>query len=114
MIAQKPESASLGEYGRVVIDRTIFKAKNQTAGDPVAFRDLGYLTVSKALAIQCAQCKKAVHQAFHVAHAYLFGGQWNCLQCGGIGQQKRQHAKPEYSSFTMPSKPFVASKLIPT
>src|SRR5438067_881943 len=114
MIAQQPESASLGEYGPVVIDRTIFEAKDQTAVDPVAFSDLGYLTVSQALAVQGAQCKKAVHQAFHVAHAYLFSGQRNCLEWDGIGHEKRQYAKPQCPGFTMPSKPFVASKLIPT
>src|SRR5437879_4977551 len=97
MIAQKSESASLREYGRVVIDRTIFKAKNQTAGDPVTLRNLGHLTVGKALAIQSAQCKKAVYQALHVTHAYLFSGQRNCLEWGGTGQQDRQHSKPEMS-----------------
>jgi hypothetical protein len=61
MIAQKPESASLREYGRVVIDRTILKSKNQTAGDPVTLCDLGHLPVGKAPAVKSAQCKKAVH-----------------------------------------------------
>src|SRR5206468_12629904 len=79
MIVQNPESTSLREYGCVVIDRAIFKAKNQTAGDPVTLCDLGHLTIGKALAIQCAQGKKAMHQAFHVAHGYLVSSQRDCL-----------------------------------
>ena len=74
MIVQNPESASLREYSCVVIDRAIFKAKNQATGHPVTFCDLGHLTVGKALTIQGAECKKAMHQAFHVADRYLFRG----------------------------------------
>ena len=58
MIGQKPESTSLREYGRVVIDRTISKAKNQTARHPITLCDLGHFTVCKALAIKGAQCVK--------------------------------------------------------
>src|SRR5438874_9154789 len=97
MIVQNPESTSLREYGCVVIDRTIFKAKNQTAGDPVALCDLGHLTISKALAIQGAQREEAVHQAFHVAYGYLVGSQRDCLERCEAGQQDGQHAKPEMS-----------------
>ena len=74
MIAQKPESTSLREYGCVVIDRTIFKAKNQTARHPITLCDLCHFTVCKALAIKRAQCQKAMHQAFHVADVDLISG----------------------------------------
>src|SRR6266404_3631460 len=97
MIAQNPESASLREYGCVAIDRTIFKAKSQAAGDPATLCDLGHLTIGKALAIQCAQGKKAMHQAFHVAHRYLFSCQRDCLERCEAGQHDGQHAKPEMS-----------------
>src|SRR5881628_2591489 len=97
MIAQKPESASLREYGRVVIDRTILKAKNQTAGDPVTLCDLSHLTVGKAPAIKRAQCKKPVHQTFHVTDADLISRQQDRLECRGAGQQGRDQPKPETS-----------------
>src|SRR5438128_4438596 len=100
MIAQNPESASLREYGCVVIERAIFKAKNQATADPVTLRDLGHLAVGKALAIQCAQRKKAMHQAFHVAHGYLVSSQRDCLEWCGAGQQDGQHAKPERKAET--------------
>jgi hypothetical protein len=74
MIAQKPERAPLREYGRVVIDRTILKAKDQTARHPVTLCDLGYFTVCNALAIKAAQCQKAMHQAFDVADGDLNSG----------------------------------------
>src|SRR3981081_3953799 len=98
MIAQNPEGASLREYGCVVIDRTILKAKDQTARHPVTLWDLGHFTICKALAIKGAECKKAVHQAFHVAHVDLITSQRDCLECAG--QQDCQHAKPELSYST--------------
>ena len=49
----------------------------------------------KALAIKGAECKKAVHQAFHVAHVDLITSQRDCLE--HAGQQDRQHAKTELS-----------------
>ena len=95
MIAQNPEGASLREYGRVVIDRTILKAKDQTARHPVTLCDLGHFTVCKALAIKGAQCQKAMHQAFHVADRDLITNERDCLE--HAGQQDCQHAKPELS-----------------
>src|SRR5207248_11269710 len=86
---------SLREYGCVVIDRAIFRAKNQAASDSVTLGDLGHLTIGKALAIEGAQGKKAMHQAFHVAHGYLVSGQRACLEWYEAGQHEVQHAKPE-------------------
>jgi hypothetical protein len=97
MIAQKPESASLREYGRVVIDRTILKAKNQTAGDPVTLCYLSHLTIRKALAVKGTQCQKAMHQAFHVAHGDLIGRQQHRVESRGAGQWGREQPKPETS-----------------
>src|SRR5438105_7758484 len=95
MIAQNPKGTPLREYGCVVIDRTILKAKDQTARHQVTLWDLGHFTVCKALAIKGAECKKAVHQAFHVAHVDLITSQRDCLE--HAGQQDCQHAKPELS-----------------
>src|SRR5438552_11688173 len=102
MIAQNPESASLREYGCVVIERAIFKAKNQATADPVTLRDLGHLAVGKALAIQCAQRKKAVHQAFHVAHGYLSavsGIVWNGAAQASKTASMRNQKCPNFAMF---------------
>ena len=68
VVTQESECAALREYGRVVIDRTIFETKYQMGGDAIAPCVLRHLTIGDGLAFKGPQHKEAMHQAFRVAH----------------------------------------------
>ena len=81
----------------LTIDFVYRAAKDQTARHPVTLWDLGHFTVCKALAVKRAECKKAVHQSFHVADGDLISSQRDRLEWRGNGQQGGQQTKPETS-----------------
>jgi hypothetical protein len=57
---------------------------------------LGHLTIGKALAIQCSQGKKAVHQAFHVLHGHLFSSQRDYLERARQASMRNQKSPNFY------------------
>src|SRR5947207_14930613 len=71
MVVQKPETTALRKYGLVVIERTIFEAKDQMARDAITLCNLGHLAVGEAFAFKSAQREKAMHQPFLVANRDL-------------------------------------------
>jgi len=71
-VAPKSKRAALREYGRLLIERTVFEAKDQMTRYAIAICDLCELTVSEELAFAGAQGEKAVLQAFRVADRHLF------------------------------------------
>src|SRR6266496_1352481 len=61
VIAQKSEAPSLSKYSPVLVNRTIFEAKDQVGGNAISLCDLRHLTVRDLFAFQGAQRKKAMH-----------------------------------------------------
>src|SRR5213080_1233616 len=68
VVAHESKCAALREYGRVLIDRAIFKAKYQMVGYAIAPCVLRHLTIGEGLAFKGQHQKKAMDQAFRVAH----------------------------------------------
>ena len=54
VVVQKSEGAALREYSRVLVDRTIFEAKQQMIRDAIALCDLCHFTVRENLAFKGA------------------------------------------------------------
>jgi hypothetical protein len=68
MVAQKSETAALGEYRGIVVEGTVFEAKDQMIGYTITLCDLRYLTVSQKLTLQGAERENPSHQALFVTH----------------------------------------------
>ena len=63
VVAQESECASLREYGRVLIERTIFETKYQMGGYAIAMCVLRHQTIGDGLAFKGPQHKEAMHQS---------------------------------------------------
>jgi len=61
--AQESECASLREYARVLIERTIFETKYQMGGYAIAICVLRHQTIGDGLAFKGPQHKEAMHQS---------------------------------------------------
>src|SRR5438034_7783246 len=94
VVAQESECAALREYGRVLIDRTIFETKCQMVGYAIAPCVLRHLTIGERLAFKGPHHKKAMDQAFGVAHRDRICERRVWLEHGGTGQQNRDQCGP--------------------
>ena len=92
VVAQESESAALREYGLILVDRAIFEAKYQLVRYATALCDLCHLTIGDGFAFKGAQDKKAMHQAFRVAHSDRICRQRVWLEESSPDQQDSEQA----------------------
>jgi hypothetical protein len=75
VVAYQAKAAALSKYCGFVVERAVFKEKDETRHYLIPTNDLDEITGSKNLAVHRAQSKKSVHGSLQVVHSYLFSPQ---------------------------------------
>jgi hypothetical protein len=91
MVAQESETAALGEYRGIIVDGTVFEAKDQMIGYTITLCDLRYLAVSQKLTLQGAEREKPSHQALFVTHISSRGREIRFVQSAMEKRAGRNH-----------------------